>query len=225
MPSRRYRPAELDAIAARRLEVAVRQGVTAMRGEVLDIGCGNMPYRQLALSQPGVTGYVGVDLPGPLYGRPHAWWDGLDLPFRTGRFDAVLLTEVLEHCPDPGVVLAEARRSLREGGKLFLTVPFLWPLHDVPHDEYRYTPFALERLLGAAGFGSVDVRPLGGWDAAMAQMLGLWVRRRLSGKKRAVASALAAPIVGLLDRHDRAPATYTNSTMVTGLTVTATAGG
>jgi hypothetical protein len=67
---------------------------------------------------------------------------------------------------------------LRPGGLLFFTVPFLWPLHDAPHDHYRYTPFALERLLSEAGFDEIELTPRGGWDASLAQMLGLWVRRR-----------------------------------------------
>jgi len=34
-----------------------------LTGVLLDVGCGNMPYRSLVLAAPsGVTGYVGLDL-------------------------------------------------------------------------------------------------------------------------------------------------------------------
>ena len=66
--------------------------------------------------------------------------------------DCVLLTEVLEHCPEPRIVLAEVYRVLRRPGLVFMTVPFLWPLHEVPFDEVRYTPFCLRRHFEQAGF-------------------------------------------------------------------------
>jgi hypothetical protein len=40
-----------------------------------------------------------------------------------------ILTVVLEHCPDAATVLREVRRDLRPNGFLFLTVPFVWPIH------------------------------------------------------------------------------------------------
>ena len=53
----------------------------------------------------------------------------------------------------------------------------LWPLHDVPYDECRYTPFAIKRHLRNAGFEQFRLKPLGGWDASLAQMIGLWILR------------------------------------------------
>jgi SAM-dependent methyltransferase len=45
------------------------------------------------------------------------------LPLRSGAADAVLLLDVLEHLPDPAAALAEARRVLRSGGALVVSVP------------------------------------------------------------------------------------------------------
>jgi hypothetical protein len=105
---------------------------------------------------------------------------------------------------------------------LFATVPFLWPLHDVPFDEYRYTPFALERILRAAGFEHVEIRALGGWDASLGQLLALWARRRPMGpRKRRVVSTVLTPIVRSLARSDRRPSTFGESQMVTALSATA----
>ena len=36
---------------------------------------------------------------------------------------------------------------LSGGGVLFLTVPFMWHVHEAPHDYYRYTRYGLEYLL------------------------------------------------------------------------------
>ncbi len=38
-------------------------------------------------------------------------------------------------------------RLLKPGGKLILTTRFIFPLHDIPHDYYRFTIFGLKYLL------------------------------------------------------------------------------
>jgi SAM-dependent methyltransferase len=133
-----------------------------------------------------------------------------------------MATEIFEHCPDPTAVMAEAFRVLRPGGVLFLTVPFLWPLHDLPHDEYRFTPASLERHLRAAGFDEVKLRAQGGWDASLAQMIGLWARRRPMGRAmRGIVSCLAVPMVRWLTSRDRPPTDLSRNGMITGLAGTA----
>jgi glycosyltransferase involved in cell wall biosynthesis len=46
-----------------------------------------------------------------------------NIPAGGPRFDSVLLLDVLEHVPDPQRVLAEVRRVLRPGGRLFVSLP------------------------------------------------------------------------------------------------------
>lgn len=215
-------PAALDAfVPRRRLAAALEAAGARFHGTVLDVGCGDQPYRDWILSTTRATAYIGVDLFNPLYGGPDVAWDGIRLPVGDASVQTVLLTEVLEHCPDPAGVLDECLRVLAPGGVLYLTVPFLWPLHDAPHDEHRFTPFALERLLRHAGFDELNIDALGGWDAAVAQLLALWARRRFRGRKRRLVSFALLPMIALLDRHDQPPTRFTNSTMVTGLAATA----
>ena len=63
----------------------------------------------------------------------------------------------MEHVPEPAGFLAEASRCLRPGGRLLLTVPFAARWHYIPHDYWRFTPSALERLLSAAGFDRIAI--------------------------------------------------------------------
>jgi len=225
MSANAYVGVELDTqtldrwLARTSIERALRAELPHVRGVVLDVGCGHQPYRDLLMSAPSsAERVIGVDIPSDKYGGHDIAWDGRALPVATASVDHVLLTEVLEHCPEPGVVLAEAWRALRPGGRLFLTVPFLWPLHDSPNDEWRYTPFALDRLLSGAGFEQVRLTGTGGWDASLAQMLGLWARRRsMSARRRALVSAALRPVIGWLGRRDVAPTTFHNGVMLTGL--------
>ena len=93
------------------------------------------------------------------------------LPFRSGAFDLVLATQVLEHVPEPEEVAREAARVLVDGGWLVASVPQMVALHEAPRDYFRFTVFGLEHVLRAAGLEPVAIRPLGGFWAMIAQQL------------------------------------------------------
>jgi SAM-dependent methyltransferase len=137
---------------------------------VADVGAGEAPYRELFEH----VDYVTIDWGETLHDAP----DGLDviasadaLPVADGAFDAVLLTQVLEHVPDPGRVLAEQYRVLAPGGRLYLTAPLVWELHELPHDYYRYTGAGLSHLLTAAGFVDLRVKPRNDSFTTLAQLM------------------------------------------------------
>lgn len=209
-------------VAKKYIADALKSALPRLNGTVLDIGCGDMAYRDLLLAPPsGAARYLGLDLEGGVYAersKPDLLWRGDTMPLDTASVDCALLMEVLEHCPEPERVLKETHRVLKPGGLLFFTVPFLWPLHDVPHDEYRYTPFALERHLRNVEFGDVAIHAYGGWDASLAQMIALWVRRRpMPKRRRAVLQRLLGPVVRKLMASDRPPSDFMTAPMVNGL--------
>src|ERR1035441_8779790 len=146
---------------------ALRQALPDLSGTVLDCGCGISPYKPVLLSKPSaVTAYIGLDLKSEIKlasytQRPDLEWDGTTIPLPAESVGSAIATEVLEHCKDPTHILSELQRVLKPEGAVFLTVPFLWPLHDNPYDEYRYTPFALERHLREAGFERIRIGALG----------------------------------------------------------------
>lgn len=216
-----------DTFFARRsIVTALTKQLPLLEGRLLDIGCGKMPYKSLLLRPPSkVTEYIGLDLEhNPLYTevQPDLTWNGEAIPLPDNSVDCAIATEFFEHCPSTEKAMEEIVRILKPGGILFFTVPFLWPLHDVPYDQYRYTPFSLERHLRNAGFTQMEIKALGGWDASMAQMIGLWVSRRpLSPVRKKMLQRLALPLIRFFMKTDTPPDTFIESTMATGFSGTA----
>ena len=202
---------------------ALRETLPLFKGDLLDIGCGKMPYKKYILENSEVNNYIGLDIGGALdYDisvKPDFTWDGRIMPFEDNCFDCAIGTEVLEHCPEPEIVLKEVFRVLKPNGIFFFTVPFLWNLHEVPHDEYRYTPFSLERHLKNSGFSLITINATGGWNASLGQMLGLWVRRSPMGEvKRILFSLFLKQIIRYLLKQDKKHiVTFKEGQMITGI--------
>ncbi len=137
--------------ARRGLLAGLREFWPQLTGDVLDVGCGRQPYREFI---PAAR-YVGLEVDTPRTRASFsadAYYDGRTLPFPDASFDAVLCSQVFEHVFAPAEFLAEIRRVLRPGGRLLLTVPFVWDEHEQPHDFARYSSFGLRALLEQAGF-------------------------------------------------------------------------
>ncbi len=93
--------------------------------------------------------------------HPDTQADAAHIPFAGGVFDAVICAELLEHLPDPRPVLAEAARVLHPGGRIVITVPFLYPIHADPYDFGRYTETYWRKTLAEHGFRGVEVEAQG----------------------------------------------------------------
>lgn len=111
-------------------------------GKTLDIGCGNAIYSDLFPNRVTVDIERRPGVPVDIIGDAH----NLSI-FPANTFDVILCTEVLEHLHTPARAIAEFHRILKPRGTLLLTTRFVFPLHDTPHDYYRYTKYGLNHLL------------------------------------------------------------------------------
>lgn len=82
-------------------------------------------------------------------------------PIEDLSFDAVLFLNVLEHLYEYRPAVMESWRVLVPGGRVIVTVPFMFNVHGSPNDHFRYTKSTLERLFADAGFVDVAVAELG----------------------------------------------------------------
>lgn len=154
----------------------VRGLASGMSGEVLDVGCGAQPFRHLL---PVGCRYRGIDsAAAPTdfgYQIPDTtYFEGSRWPVDDNSIDYLLSTETLEHVFESAAFLAEAYRCLKPGGGIVLTVPFSARWHYIPHDYWRFTPSALQKLLTHAGFGEIHVYARGNSvTVAVYKLLGL----------------------------------------------------
>jgi SAM-dependent methyltransferase len=119
-------------------------------GRVIDIGCGDMPYKRFLSGK--VIQYDGLDI------YRHNDYikyivdieDISKLPRQ--KYDTALCMEVLEHLPNPWLAIRNIHKVLNDKGVLILSTPHLSRLHDIPNDYYRYTEFGLKKMLKSAGF-------------------------------------------------------------------------
>ena len=133
------------------LYLAVRDFGSQLTGKVLDVGCGTKPYKELL----SCSEYVGLEYDSPANRatkNAEFFYDGLHFPFSDESFDNILCTQVLEHVFTPEVFMGELHRTLKPGGLVLLTVPFIWPEHECPYDFGRYSSFGLSDLVKRSGF-------------------------------------------------------------------------
>ncbi|HMP14581.1 MAG TPA: class I SAM-dependent methyltransferase [Saprospiraceae bacterium] len=61
-------------------------------------------------------------------------------------YDVIVICEVLEHVHSPHLAVDNLFRTLKNGGKVILSTPFILPIHESPYDYYRYTKYGLSYL-------------------------------------------------------------------------------
>ena len=142
---------------------------------LLDVGAGDCPYKGIFTH---VT-YKSTDFgkAGHEYKEIDYFCSADNIPISKKSFDGILCTEVLEHIPDPKIVLIEFNRVLKDNGHLFITTPFIYPIHEEPYDCFRYAPYAFKTLLKETGFEVVFITSRGGWIASIANTLGKHILR------------------------------------------------
>lgn len=152
---------------------------------VLEIGCGAGATGALALEQGKAREYVGVEIEPAMADRARRVLtrvvegnvETLDLS-GLGSFDALVMSEVLEHLLDPWRTLRRLGEAVRPGGMLYCSSPNIASkpviaglirgrfeyeesgIFDITHLRW-FTPDSYARMVREAGFEVLSVEPLG----------------------------------------------------------------
>jgi SAM-dependent methyltransferase len=160
--------------ARKNLARALAKESESIKGHLLDVGCGSKPYQSIF----NVDTYRGLDLDTSISrgrGVAEDFYSGTDFPYQNSCFDSALCNQVLEHVFNPNEFLSEINRVLKPGGKLLLTVPFVWDEHEQPHDYARYSSFGLRALLEKNEFKIIRHKKLAADATVLFQLINAYL--------------------------------------------------
>jgi 2-polyprenyl-3-methyl-5-hydroxy-6-metoxy-1,4-benzoquinol methylase len=142
-------------------------------GALLDVGCGNGEFiarmRSLGWSVSGVDPDPAAVTRGRDQGLQIFGGTIADVP-ESARYDVITLNHVIEHVPDPVVLLRECRRRLRSlTGTVVITTPNIkslghwwfksyWRGLEVPRHLILFSPAALSDCVTRSGLGLRSIR-------------------------------------------------------------------
>lgn len=133
-------------------------------GDLLDCGCGKVPYYEIYKDQ--VDNIVCTD-----WENTYNTSSSIDvhsnlnekLNVDSNSFRTVLVTDVINHIHQPKVLMKEVTRVLRQNGKLILTTPFYYWINEAPYDYHRYTKFELIELCKENNLKIIELKEYGGF--------------------------------------------------------------
>lgn len=164
-------------LARTALWCSIREYSFYLEGRLLDVGCGTKPYAKLL----NVTSYIGLDLDNERcrnLGFADDFYDGTVFPYKNESFDSVLCNQVLEHIFFPDSFIVELARVIKPGGRMLITVPFIWDEHEQPNDYARYTTYGLKSILERNGFRVIEQRRLLADPSIFCQLFNAYVFKK-----------------------------------------------
>ena len=160
-------------------DIVTAIGTYKFEGTVFDLGCGQKPYQALFTYS---SKYVGIDFGEystnkdfgqnkPDYLFSSHYRDDSLLDIENESFDNAVAFQVLEHHPEPQIMIKEMVRITKKGGLLMVTVPFLGGLHEEPFDFQRFTKYQLSRLFQAQGCEMLCIKEQGALFSTILMLL------------------------------------------------------
>ena len=160
------------------LQLAAFEKLLGGRKKVLDIGCGNGAFLDLARQIGWEIAGVDIILSPDARFLDCPVWEGRlqDIDFGADRFDLIRLNHVLEHTQNPLKELEICRELLEPGGILFISVPNIaglsprlkslqsrlrlkshrWRHYAAMHHLFFFSPKTLRAVIERAGLRVLD---------------------------------------------------------------------
>jgi SAM-dependent methyltransferase len=176
---------------------------------LLDLGCGKAPL--YGLYRHYTEDAICVDWANSIHANPHLdFVQDLNEPLATvdsQSVNTVLLSDTLEHIRRPQDLMNEIGRVLAPGGHLLMNVPFMYWLHEVPYDYYRFTRYGLEHLISEAGMRQIELEAIGGAPEVLGDVASKMVAL-VPKVGRAIASGIQAATAAAVRRGPGARASH-----------------
>lgn len=139
------------------------------QGRLLDIGCGNKPYKEMFKGL--ISEYIGCDVVQSDQKKVDVICEATKIPLPDVSFDTIFSTQSIEHVADHQGMLNEAYRLLKPGGHIIISGPMYWHLHEEPHDYFRFTRYGFQYILEKSSFKVLEIMANGGKWAMLGQVI------------------------------------------------------
>lgn len=187
-----------------------------IKGRVIDMGCGTSPYKEDIVKV--ADQYIGIDWANSLHDQ-----SSVDiianlcepLPIVDCCADTIVSFQVMEHLKEPGKFLLEVFRILKKDGKILITVPFMWHVHEEPYDYFRYTCHGLKYLFDKVGFQDIAITENTGFWQMWVLKFNYHTTRFARGPLRLIwipiwlLGQVISPLLDKIDKHNQETASYT----------------
>ena len=138
------------------------------KGKLLDIGGGeNCNYRKTLKN----TDYTSVNI-DPAISPDFLIKVNERIPIADNSFETCLMFNVLEHIYDWNFIFCEVKRLLIRKGKLYIIIPFLYPIHAAPNDYLRVTNSYIKKFLENNNFVKIKIYPISYGPFTNSQLVG-----------------------------------------------------
>ena len=131
--------------------------------KVLDLGCGSQPFKSklealgLQYYSADVVAIEGVEIDYILNFSTRI----SETDINSVKFDFIICSEVAEHIPEWDFFFSNLNLITKKDSVILLSSPFIYFLHEVPHDYFRATPFAYEYYAAKYSFGVIEIEKAG----------------------------------------------------------------
>jgi SAM-dependent methyltransferase len=136
-------------------------------GVILELGGGSGNFKEFFAQQPRPAGAsLGTLIASDIVPTRHCDLaaDATALPFADDALDNIVMQDVLHHIPQPLKFFAEAQRTLRRGGRVVMTEPYISPASRLVFRLAHPEPVVPSALIFGAD-GGPDPSPLRGKGA------------------------------------------------------------
>jgi SAM-dependent methyltransferase len=215
-------PWHFQWLAVNYLHTDLKHFLNNLGGCVLDVGCGQKPYKKWFGSIETYTGLdvtVGADVDIVINPESIYW------PLENDKFDTVLCTQVLEHVKNIEII-HELIRITKNGGTLVVSAPFIYNEHGSPNDYRRYTAHGIKDIFLSEGWNIIEIKKQGGIGSTIGILFLNWFFLYLnSNKATRILKGLLLPVLiflsltvnslaSLLDKIDNTESFYHNVILV-----------
>ncbi len=123
--------------------------------KTLDLGCGENPFYHDDMKSK----VVAFDLRKT--NKSHVVGDAGSIPFKKNSFESIISINSFYYFNNPFVSAQEMSRVLKKNGRIFVMMPFIYPVHDAPFDKFRFTEYGLREVF-EKDFEIAEIGTIGG---------------------------------------------------------------